>query len=71
MDAGKERTWIQCTNCGHIYIVDRKISINMAIIRSSCPRCKWGRGYNCGHNELDIAELYDPYLDERYFDYSK
>jgi hypothetical protein len=43
----------------------------MAVIKSSCPRCKWGKGYNCGDNELDIAELSDPYLDERYFDYSK
>ena len=70
MDARKEDgNYIQCLNCGNIYIVGRKIPIGVSIVKSECPRCHHGKGLNCGDNEMDVMELQDPYLDERYFIY--
>lgn len=69
---GKERSsYIQCLNCGEIYTLKRKIPIGISIVKSECPRCKHSKGLNCGHNEMDVMELKDPYLDERYFNYEK
>lgn len=65
----KEKTWIQCLNCGHIHIVERKIPISISVVKSECPKCEWSKGLNCGYNEIDVMELKDPYLDERYFNY--
>ena len=67
MDTRKERTLLQCTNCGHIHIVERKIPMERAIVNSYCPRCGHGRALNCGYNEDDLAELQDYFLSERYY----
>ena len=67
MDAVKERTYVQCLNCGHIHIIERKIPMSVSVIRLWCPRCEYERALNCGYNEMDLMELKDPYLDERYF----
>ena len=69
MGAEKERTWLQCTNCGHIHIVERKIPIEKSIVTSYCERCGYGRALNCGHSEDDLSELQDSFLDERYYIY--
>lgn len=69
MGARKEKTWIQCLNCGHIHIVECKIPISVSVVKSECPKCEWSKGLNCGNNEMDVMELKDPYLDERYFNY--
>ena len=66
---GKECTWIQCQCCGYIYQIADKISIEKSIVKSTCPKCKGKVGLNCGDKEEDIAIFYDPYLDERYFNY--
>lgn len=65
----KDRTYIQCLNCGHIYIVDRVISFEKSIINSCCPKCEYECGLHCGHNEDDVYELKDPYLSGEYFNY--
>ena len=65
----KEKTWIQCLNCGHIYIVERKIPISVSVVKSECPKCEWSKGLNCGNKEEDVYYFYDPGLDERYFNY--
>lgn len=65
----KEKTIIQCLNCGHIYIIERKLPIRLSIINSECTRCGYQRGLNCGNKEEDIYYFYDPGLDERYFNY--
>ena len=65
----KEMTWVQCLNCGHIYIVERKIPVSASVVKSECPRCQWGKALNCGDKEEDVAIFYDPYLDERYYTY--
>jgi transcription elongation factor Elf1 len=67
VDTGKERTWLQCTNCGHIHIVERKIQIGRSIINSHCERCGHNRALNCGYSEDDLEELMDYFLDERYY----
>ena len=70
MDAKKrDRSYIQCLNCGNIYTVERKIPIGNAIVNTICPKCSHKRGLNCGQSEDDIAELKDSFLDERYFIY--
>lgn len=69
MDVKKERTWLQCTNCGRIHIVERKISFEVSIVRSYCEQCGNESALNCGHSEDDVFELADNFLDERYYIY--
>ena len=66
MDGKKrDRSYIQCLNCGNVYAMERKIPI----VKSICPSCNHDRGLHCGYDETDVAELKDFYLDERYFIY--
>ena len=51
--------------------MERKIPISASIVKCECPKCQHSKGLNCGYNEMDVMELKDPYLDERYFDYKK
>lgn len=67
MNIEREQTFVQCTKCGHIHIVKRIISMDKAIVMSYCTNCGNERALNCGYSEDDVAELYDPYLDCRYF----
>lgn len=67
MGTEKEKTWLQCTNCGRIHIVERHISIEKVIVNSYCDRCGNERALNCGYNEDDVAELQDYFLDCRYY----
>jgi transcription elongation factor Elf1 len=66
---GKEHTLIQCQSCGHIYVINKKISIEKSIINSVCPRCGGHVGLNCGDTEDDLYIYMNPNLDERYFNY--
>ena len=65
----EDGSYIQCLNCGNIYITERKVPISTSIVKSECPKCCYRKGLNCGDQEEDIAVFYDPYLDERYFNY--
>lgn len=65
----KERSYIQCLNCGNVYDVEYKIPISNAIVDMICPKCGHKRGLNCGCNKDDVAELEDSFLDERWFIY--
>jgi hypothetical protein len=69
VDAGKDKTFIQCLSCGYIHILERKIPISVSVEKCECPRCKYPTGLNCGNKEEDIYTFYDPGLDERYFNY--
>ena len=62
-------SYIQCLSCGHIYMIERKVPISAAIIKSECPKCNYKKGLNCGDKQEDVVIFYDPYLDERYFNY--
>ena len=67
MSTEKEKTWLQCTNCGHIHIVELRIPMERSIVNSYCERCEHGRALNCGYSEYDVIELQDYYLNERYY----
>ena len=69
MDTGKEKTFIQCLNCGHIHIINKNISVGVSVVQAECPRCEWLKGLNCGQTEEEIYYFYDPGLDDRYFKY--
>lgn len=64
---GKDRTYVQCQYCGHIYQIASKVSIEKSIIRCECPKCGDMTGLNLGDKEEDIYYFYDPTLDERYY----
>ena len=67
MNTEKERTWLQCINCGRIHIVRREIPFEVAIVKSYCEWCGNNKALNCGHSEDDASVLADPFLDERYY----
>lgn len=67
MNTERERTWLQCTNCGDIHIVERKIPMERSIVISYCERCEHEKALNCGYSEDDAAELRDYFLDGRYY----
>ena len=69
MNTEKDKAFIQCLNCGHIYVIERKISIEVSIVGCECPRCEWYKGLNCGNKKEDIYYFYDSSLDERYYKY--
>ena len=69
MKSKKERSFIQCLNCGHIHTVEWTIPISVSVVTIECPKCEWEKGLNCGNKEEDLYVYYDPYLDERYFIY--
>lgn len=64
---GKDRTYVQCQYCGHIYQIASKISVEESIIECECPKCGDMTGLNLGDKEEDIYYFYDPTLDERYY----
>ena len=70
MNTEKESdSYVQCLNCGDIYITRRKIPVSASIVKCECPRCGWHKGLNCGDKEEDIYLYYDNSLDERFYTY--
>ena len=70
MDTRKENgSYVQCLNCGNIYMTGRKFPVSASIVKQNCPRCGWHKGLNCGDNEEDIYIFYDNSLDERFYNY--
>ena len=66
MGTEKERTYVQCLNCGRVHMVERKIPMSISVVRSHCEWCGYGKGLNCGYSEMDVMELKDYFLDDRY-----
>ena len=62
----KEKTWVQCQFCGHLYQVESYVPIDVSIINSICPKCEYEKALNCGSDE-DIYRYYNVNLDERYY----
>lgn len=60
-------TWLQCTHCGKIYFVEKKVALDKLYVASECPECGNTKGLNCGDDENDIYLYSDPYLDARYY----
>lgn len=67
MATRKNRQYVQCTNCGHIYQT-RKLNIDSIYIDHICPQCGAGRGLNIGNDILDKYMYYDVTKDKRYYD---
>ena len=65
----RDSTWIQCQNCGKLYQVDRKISIDISIVRTECPRCGKHSGLNIGDNKENYYLYMNPNVDERFYNY--
>lgn len=66
-DSKERATLIQCTTCGKIYEINRKVSIENLYVASSCPRCGCRIGLNCGHTIEDLYELSNVNVDPRYY----
>lgn len=67
--AGSPKNWVQCTQCGKVYLINEYVPIDKLYIDAACPRCDNTRALNCGNKKEDIVLYYDPYLDERYYRY--
>lgn len=61
--------WIQCTQCGEVYYIEREVPIDRLYVASYCPGCGHTKGLNCGDKEEDVYTYYDPCLDGRYYTY--
>lgn len=67
LNDGKDRTYVQCQYCGHIYQIEIKISIEDSIIQSECPKCGDMVGLNLGDKEEDIYLYYNNVMDSRWY----
>ena len=69
MDTKEIKTWVQCRNCGHVYEIDRRISIEDLFVTAFCPSCNHNKALNCGESLSDVSLYVDRTLDEKYFIY--
>lgn len=70
MDGRKEKiSWIQCQCCGHVYTIQKEISIDISIIESKCPKCWYKIGLNCGDKKEDLYLFMNENIDPRYYSY--
>ena len=65
----KQGTWMQCTQCGHLYWIEEDVPIDRLYVTSICPGCGNEKGLNCGNDEEDIYCYYDSCMDPRYYMY--
>lgn len=70
MKAAKgQGTWVQCTECGKIFFIEEVVPIDKLYVTAVCSHCDNYKAINCGNKKEDIYRYYDPYLDERYYEY--
>lgn len=62
---------VQCSQCGHIYPINREYKTEDVYINSRCPQCNAKRGLYLGANQDEYYELMDINLDQRYYEYKK
>ena len=65
----QDGTYIQCTECGAIYWIDREVPIDRLYVDAYCGKCENERGLNLGSDEDCIYELMDINIDPRYYEY--
>lgn len=63
----EDKTWVQCRNCGHVYDIDRQVSIEDLFVTAFCPRCNHNKALNCGETPEEIYLYADRTMDERYY----
>lgn len=67
MQGNRGTNYVQCTQCGCIYKIEKTLDENIIYIDSKCPDCANKRALNIGKDILDQYELYDVTLDSRYY----
>lgn len=65
----EEGTYIQCTHCGAIYWIERKVPIDKLYVAAYCNECGNPKGLNLGDDADCIYELLDINIDPRYYEY--
>ena len=66
-DRKKNASWLQCQECGTVYIYPRKIPVEEIFIKANCPRCGMTTGLNLGDKEKDIYLYMNINLDYRMY----
>ena len=59
----RKTCWIQCQECGTVYIIPRKIPIEKIFVKTNCPHCGVTTGLNLGDSEDDIYLYMNPNVD--------
>ena len=63
------KTFVQCQNCGNIFLVDQEVSIDDFIVNAQCQKCGNKKAINCGNNREDVWLYANVNVDERYYIY--
>lgn len=66
-DGKKKQTWIQCSECGRIYQIQRQFSEDELYVVAYCDECENRIGLNLGCDENDIYLYMNSNLDRRLF----
>lgn len=68
----EDSAYVQCTDCGNIFRVERKLKTDALYVEEYCPYC--GHVHmvlNVGSGDvLEKYLFYDPVLDDRFFIYN-
>ena len=65
----QDGTWIQCTVCGNIHWIDRKVPIDRLYVAAYCNKCENPKGLNLGDDVEHIYEFMDINMDPRSYEY--
>lgn len=62
------KTYVQCTQCGKVYTLNKYIPFEIDYLKSFCPDCsKATKHLNLGQNEEDKYIYMDVNIDSRYY----
>ena len=68
-DGKKKGNWLQCQECGTVYLFPHKIQVEEIFIKANCPMCGMTTGLNLGDKEEDVYLYMNENLDNRFFNY--
>lgn len=66
-DGKRKDTWIQCQECGNIYLISRQFPEDELYVVAYCSECESRIGLNLGCDENDKYYFMNPNLDRRLF----
>ena len=66
-DLKRKTCYLQCQECGTIYVVPRKIPIEETFVKDNCPNCGMTTGLNLGDNEENIHLYMNINMDRRIY----
>jgi predicted RNA-binding Zn-ribbon protein involved in translation (DUF1610 family) len=68
----EDSAYVQCTDCGNIFLIEKRINVETLYIEEYCPYC--GHVHmvlNVGNGDiLDKYLFYSSVLDDRFFIYN-